>query len=112
MAEDEIRLKSTPAESADGEMADYARTHTFRSTISVRIMSFAQGVIAYENVRVLRMVSERSTLLIMCDYMPVLGEFDGLLELVTEKECVRIDRIAGFYCLMDNRYTFLMKEAV
>ena len=53
--------------------------------IKVRIFDLEHGLVEYENVKFIRIVSKDYNLLIMEDYMPIIGEIDGSVSINGEE---------------------------
>ena len=49
--------------------------------IKVRIFDMKQGLTEYENIKTIRIISKDYNLLIMKDYMPIIGEIVGSVEI-------------------------------
>lgn len=78
--------------------------------IEVIIISFRNGFQIYQNVKLIRMKSKDYNLLLMVDYMPVVGELEGSLTLVSEQEEIHMEDIRGFYVMKNNVFKLLVKE--
>ena len=88
-------------------------TNTFiapTKTIQVRLVDYAHGLRVFENVRMARIVSDKYNLLIMADHVPVLGEIDGDVEIVTEKKIETLKKIRAFYMHRANVLSLLLKD--
>lgn len=51
------------------------------STIKVKLLSINKGLIEYEDIMVIRIRDKKYNLNIMKDYIPIIGEIDGFVEL-------------------------------
>ena len=49
--------------------------------IKVRIFDMKQGLTEYENIKTIRIISKDYNLLIMKDYMPIIGEIVGSVDI-------------------------------
>lgn len=78
--------------------------------IEVIIISFQKGYQIFHNVNLIRLKSKKYNLLIMVDYMPIVGEVDGDISLVSDNEEVRLENIQGFYVMKNNVFKLLIKE--
>ena len=58
----------------------------------------------------IRIKSEKYTLLIMDDYMPVIGRIDGMVEIVSGEDTRSFQPIHGFYTHRKNTFELLIKE--
>jgi hypothetical protein len=76
----------------------------------VIVISFKNGFQIFHNVRLVRLISKRYNLLIMVDYMPVLGEMEGSLTIVSENQEVRMDQVKCFYVMRNNMLKVLIRE--
>lgn len=74
------------------------------------VISFQNGYQIYHNVKLIRMSSKTFNLLMMVDYMPVVGELDGKLTIVSEGEEVNFEHIQGFFVLKHNVFKMIVKE--
>ena len=81
-----------------------------KKQIEVIIISFENGFQIYHNAKIIRILSKQYNLLIMVDYMPMVGELDGRLVIVSEEEEVSFDNIQGFYVMKNNVFKLLVKE--
>lgn len=102
---------SAAAESSDERLRQIAEGTTPTRSMSATVVSFKGGAQQYENVRVIRLKDKRITLLIMCDYMPLICELsDGAVEIVSEGSVHRFEHLSGYVCHRDNKFSFLVKE--
>ena len=53
--------------------------------IKVRIFDLSKGLIEYEHIKVIRIVSKDYNLLIMQDYLPIIGEIEGSIDIKNEE---------------------------
>jgi hypothetical protein len=81
-----------------------------KKQIEVIIISFQNGFQIYHNTKIIRILSKQYNLLIMVDYMPVVGELDGKLVIVSEEEEVSFENIRGFYVMKNNVFKLLIEE--
>lgn len=81
-----------------------------RKNVVARIYSIKTGMREIEHVQLIRVKSEKYNLLIMEDYMPVLGEIEGSLTIQADEETVTLEDIYGFYVMQDNLFRLMLKE--
>jgi hypothetical protein len=74
------------------------------SNIKVRIFDMEKGLSEYDDVKTIRIVSKDYNLLIMKDYMPIIGEIVGSVDIKGETTDISYKKIKGFY--MNNRNVF------
>lgn len=72
--------------------------------IKVRIFDMEQGLREYDDVKTIRIISKDYNLLIMKDYMPIIGEIVGSVDIKGENTDLSYKKIKGFY--MNNRNVF------
>ena len=88
-------------------------TNTFVApikTIQVRVVDYPHGLRVFDNVRMARIVSEKYNLLVMADHVPVLGEINGSVEIVSEKGIDTLKKIRAFYMHRANVLSILIKD--
>ncbi len=78
--------------------------------INVKILSIKEGLIEYSNVQFIRIVSEKYNLIIMKDYLPIIGEVVGKIEIQFFSNTVKIDNIVGYYIHKQNTFNLFVKE--
>jgi hypothetical protein len=80
------------------------------ASIKVKIFSLSKGLEILDNVKVIRIKSEDYNLLIMQDYMPLLGEIKGNIDFETANESKHFDNINGYYINSNNNFSLIIKE--
>ena len=78
--------------------------------ITATVLGIDEGFQKFEQVDMLRIKSEKYTLLIMDDYMPVIGRIDGMVEIVSGEDTRSFQPIHGFYTHRKNTFELLIKE--
>ena len=78
--------------------------------ISVRILGFTDGLVAIDGARLVRVVSEDHTLLIMEDFAPVLGECRGTVTVLTDEGERRFEVKRGYYLHPQNEFSLVICE--
>lgn len=74
----------------------------------VKILKIENEPLIIENVRFVRILSKKYNLLIMRDYLPIIGELDGSIEIVGI-ETVKYENIKGYYINRDNEFSLIIK---
>ena len=77
--------------------------------ITATVLGIDEGFQKFEQVDMIRK-SEKYTLLIMDDYMPVIGRIDGMVEIVSGEDTRSFQPIHGFYTHRKNTFELLIKE--
>lgn len=79
--------------------------------ISVRIVSFSEGLISLDGVRLVRVASEDHTLLIMEDFAPVIGEVhNGTVTVLHNGEERRYEVKRGYYLHSHNSFSLVISQ--
>lgn len=76
--------------------------------ITVRICGRENGLEVYEGVHFVRVKSKRYNLLIMADYMPVIGEIEGSVFFRTEKEEYSREHLKGYFMHKKNQFSLML----
>lgn len=79
-------------------------------TITVRVLSMKKGLVEYKDVEFIRITSKDYNLMIMKDYLPVIGEINGKVEIKTLNDTVKIDNIVAYYIHKHNEFNLFIKE--
>lgn len=78
--------------------------------ITATVLGIDEGFQKFEQVDMIRIKSEKYTLLIMDDYMPVIERIDGMVEIVSGEDTRSFQPIHGFYTHRKNTFELLIKE--
>lgn len=78
--------------------------------IKVKIFDLEHGLVEYEDIKFIRIVSKEYNLLIMKDYMPILGEIDGSISFKNEEINVEYNPIRAYYVHSDNVFSLMIKD--
>lgn len=78
--------------------------------IKAQIVNRNVGLTEYEDIRMIRIKSVDHNLLIMEDYMPVIGEVTGLVEFVFKDKSVPYENVHGFYMHKQNEFSLLIEN--
>ena len=78
--------------------------------ITATVLGIDEGFQKFEQVDMIRIKSEKYTLPIMDDYMPVIGRIDGMVEIVSGEDTRSFQPIHGFYTHRKNTFELLIKE--
>lgn len=80
------------------------------SGIKVRVFDMDHGLREYENIKIVRIISKDYNLLIMKDYLPIIGEIDGLVDIKNDQVNESFKNIKAFYMNSDNVFNLMIKE--
>lgn len=76
----------------------------------VNVFDMKNGLVEYNNVKSVRIVSKDYNLLIMKDYLSILGEIIGSVNIKSETADVTFEKIKAFYMNSDNVFNLMIKE--
>ena len=77
----------------------------------VKIFDLETGLTEYEHIKVIRLVSKDYNLLIMEDYLPIIGEIDGSIDIKGDDVDLHFTNIKAFYMNSNNVFNLMIKEA-
>lgn len=80
------------------------------SGIKVRIFDMEHGLREYENIKIIRIVSKDYNLLIMKDYLPIIGEIEGSVDIKNDDINLSFKDIKAFYMNSENIFNLMIKE--
>ena len=78
----------------------------------VRIFSLDKGLIEYEHIKIVRIISKNYNLLIMQDYLPILGEIEGSVDIKNEDIELNYKNVKAFYMNSGNVFNLMIKEVI
>ena len=80
------------------------------TSFKVRIFELDHGITEYTDIKLVRITSKDYNLLIMVDYLPIIGEFDGTIDIKGDNVEVSLKNIKGFYMNSNNVFNLLINE--
>ena len=78
----------------------------------VRIFSLDKGLTEYEHIKIVRIISKNYNLLIMQDYLPILGEIEGSIDIKNEEIELNYKKVKAFYMNSGNVFNLMIKEVL
>jgi len=75
------------------------------------VSSFSEGLQVFTGVNIVRVRSKDARLLIMEDYLPVIGEVDGDIDFIGRGFFHTLHGVRGFFCHEHNVFFLLLKES-
>lgn len=78
--------------------------------IQVRICGRERGLEVYEKVKFVRVVSKRYNLLIMADYLPVIGELNGDVFFRDGEREYRREGLKGYFMHKKNQFSLMLES--
>ena len=78
--------------------------------MKVRVFDMQHGLVEYEDVKTIRIVSRDYNLLIMKDYLSVIGEIVGSIDIKGENVDISFKQIKAFYMKSKNVFNLMIEE--
>ena len=78
--------------------------------MKVRVFDMEHGLVEYDDVKTIRIVSRDYNLLIMKDYLSVIGEIVGSVDIKGEEVDVTFNGIKAFYMNSKNVFNLMIEE--
>lgn len=79
-------------------------------SVQVRISDFEHGLRVFDDVQIIRIVSNNYNLLVMHDFVPSIGMINGTVEIVTSEDIETLKDIKAFYLHRDNVFSLLIER--
>lgn len=92
------------------EMSSQEELAQKEGKIQVRICGRERGLEIYERVKFVRVVSKRYNLLIMADYLPVIGELDGFVFFRDGEREYKREGLKGYFMHKKNQFSLMLKS--
>ena len=78
--------------------------------MKVRIFDMKSGLTEYEDVKTIRIISRDYNLLIMKDYLSVIGEIIGSVDIKGDEVDITFKQIKAFYMNSKNVFNLMIEE--
>lgn len=78
--------------------------------IKVKVFDIRNGMRVYDNIKIIRIISKDYNLLIMKDYLPIIGEIEGSVDIKNDVVNESFKNINAFYMNSDNVFNLMIKE--
>lgn len=77
----------------------------------VKVLDVKKEIQTYDKIKYVRILSKKYNLLIMRDYLPIIGEIEGSIEIEGEN-FIKIENIKGYYMNKNNVFNLIIKEVL
>lgn len=77
----------------------------------VKVLDVKKEIQTYDRIKYVRILSKKYNLLIMRDYLPIIGEIEGSIEIEGENS-IKIENIKGYYMNKNNVFNLIIKEVL
>lgn len=78
--------------------------------ITVQLLNIAGDVKKFEDVKFIKIKSQKYNLIIMKDYLPIIGEIQGEIQIGREKENIEMKRVRGYFMHKHNKFNLFYSE--
>ena len=78
--------------------------------MKVRVFDMKHGLVEYDDVKTIRIISRDYNLLIMKDYLSVIGEIVGSVDIKGENVDLSFKQIKAFYMNSKNVFNLMIEE--
>ena len=78
--------------------------------IKVKVFDIRNGMRVYDNIKIIRIISKDYNLLIMKDYLPIIGEIEGSVDIKNDEINLSFKDIKAFYMNSENVFNLMIKE--
>lgn len=79
-------------------------------SVQVRISDFEHGLRVFDDVQIVRVISNNYNLLVMHDFVPTIGMINGTVEIVTSDDIETLKDIRAFYLHRNNVFSLLIER--
>lgn len=78
--------------------------------MNVKLLSIKDGVTDYQDVKFIKIKSKDYNLLIMQDYLPIIGEIIGNIKIELIDQTIELKNIKGYFMNKHNQFNLFIKE--
>ena len=72
--------------------------------IEVELLNIEKDVVKYTDVIFIKIKSKKYNLIIMRDYLPIIGEIEGKIEIGTDKGEIKLENVRGYFMHKHNKF--------
>ena len=83
---------------------------TIERDMRAKIYSLKDGLTVIDDVTLIRLTGKNQNLLILRNYLPLIGKLDGSAEIVSHDQVKLLSGIHGFYMFRNNTFDLLIEE--
>lgn len=81
-------------------------------TITVKIFTISEGLTIKDNIKLIRIKSKDYNLLIMEDYLPIIGKIEGNIDFESDVDSLKLKNVKGYYMHTNNIFNFILNEEI
>ena len=86
------------------------KNNTEESNIVVQLLDIDGDVTEYDDVNFIKIVSKKYNLIIMKDYLPIIGEIEGTIEIGRKNENITMEKVRGYFMHKHNKFNLFYSE--
>lgn len=86
------------------------KNNTEENDIVVRLLNIEGDVTEYSDVNFIKIVSDKYNLIIMKDYLPIIGEISGTIEIGRKNENITMKNVRGYFMHKHNKFNLFYSE--
>lgn len=79
-------------------------------SMSIKIFTISEGLTMKNDIKLIRIKSKKYNLLIMVDYVPIIGEIEGNIDFENGEDVLSYKDIKGYYVHSNNAFSLIIKE--
>lgn len=80
------------------------------NNIVVQLLNINGGVTEYQDVKFIKIISKKYNLIIMRDYLPIIGEVQGEIEIGTDDNTINLKKVKGYFMHKHNKFNLFYSE--
>ena len=105
-------IKSTQSTQNNQSNQNKENNKDKKSSITVNVFDLKSGLTTYEKAEYIRITSKDYNLLIMLDYMPIIGEVEGKVDIKLEEEELHFEKIKASYMNSNNVFNLMIQGVI
>ena len=78
--------------------------------ITEQLLNIGGEVKKYDDVKFIKVRSEKYNLIIMKDYLPIIGEVRGEIQIGREKEDINMKNVQGYFMHKHNKFNLFYSD--
>ena len=79
-------------------------------SIVVQLLNINGGVTEYKDVNFIKLISKKYNLIIMKDYLPIIGEIQGQVEIGKDDQTIVMKKVKGYFMHKHNNFKLFYLE--
>ena len=72
--------------------------------IELQLLNINGEVKKYDDVKFIRIISQKYNLIIMKDYLPIIGEVQGSVEIERIDGTIKLEKVKGYFMHKHNKF--------